>query len=218
MLTTNSVVTWLYCERRACFRKLKNWTKAVNWLHNSLIMLLPMNYGLYSCCNERRRRTSMQDDADCSHLSFYLIVQQQWVKVCKEETDHSTQEYEMRIVELRGITITILNKCTYQADTIDVYAYTEKNTITENRNEHVQPHQSLSKRRWRKRGIQPMKEKEYDILWVIEKVIKNRDNPPPARKNKQKARKECNVIPGRSVKGQIQLGMTMERGNNIEKR
>ena len=123
----------------------------------------------------------------------------------------------MRIVELRGITITILNKCTYQADTIDVYAYTEKNTITENRNEHVQPHQSLSKRRWRKRGIQPMKEKEYDILWVIEKVIKNRDNPPPARKNKQKARKECNVIPGRSFKGQIQLGMTMNRGNDIEK-
>lgn len=72
--TTNCVVTWLYRERCACFRKLKNWTKAVNWLRNSLIVLLPMNNGLYSCCNERRRRTSMQDDADCSHLSFYLIV------------------------------------------------------------------------------------------------------------------------------------------------
>lgn len=63
-----------------------------------------------------------------------------------------------------------------------------------------------------------MKEKEYDILWVMEKVIKYRDNPPPASKNKQKARKECNVIPGRSVKSQIQLGMTMNRGNDIEKR
>lgn len=45
----------------------------------------------------------MQEDADCSHLSFYLIAQQQQVKVCKEETDHSTQEYEMRIVELPAL-------------------------------------------------------------------------------------------------------------------
>ena len=78
---------------------------------SKLILLLPMEYGLYYYCNERSR-TPMHDDAGSNRkqLTSILFVQQNQMKICNTETNHSTKEHHMWNAELRILlTVSTLN-------------------------------------------------------------------------------------------------------------
>ena len=82
-----TTVSYLCDRKRDCFRNSMTWTKAFNRLNAvvQIILLLPMEYGLYYYCNERSR-TPMHDDAGCNRkqLTSILFVQQNQMKICRD--------------------------------------------------------------------------------------------------------------------------------------
>ena len=63
-------------------------------------LLMPIDYGLYNCCYERKNRTPMNDDADYDRKQLPVFLLDCTATTSKdfnkEATNQSTKEYEMR--------------------------------------------------------------------------------------------------------------------------